>query len=199
MSKIPLCTLAGVLVVTAWRMNEWRTIKYIFYKRFKGAMAKFLVTMLATIVFDLTIAILIGVTLSLVLLVAELSHIRIKFDFIDADKLTYLNKPLPAKYEKVEVIYIMGAVIFANTDSILELQSRVDDKVPVIFSMRGTSYMDISGAGAFLELINTIKSKNIPVFIAGVSDDVKAMMTKSGVTQAVGEDNFYWSVEMILG
>src|SRR5699024_2487848 len=67
MAQIPLCALAGVLMVTAWRMNEWHTIRYIFSKRFKGAMIKFLATMIATILFDLTVAILIGVVIALVL------------------------------------------------------------------------------------------------------------------------------------
>lgn len=67
MAQIPLSALAGVLLVTAWRMNEWHTIRYIFSHKFKGAMVKFLATMIATIVFDLTIAILIGVVAALVL------------------------------------------------------------------------------------------------------------------------------------
>ena len=42
MSKIPLAALAGVLMVTAWRMNEWESIRYIFSHKFKGAMLEFL-------------------------------------------------------------------------------------------------------------------------------------------------------------
>lgn len=197
MSKIPLCALAGVLFVTAFKMNEWHTIKYIFKRRFKGAMAKFLVTMGATIIFDLTIAILIGVSLSLIILVAQLSHIRVRYDIFDSDKLTNLKEPIPAGFTKVEVVYIMGAVIFANTEKILELANMTNEKTAMIFSMRGTSYMDISGAGAFLEMLKIIKSKGIPVYIAGVSDEVKLMMKRSGVVDFVGKDNFYWSVEMI--
>ena len=198
MSSIPLCALAGVLMVTAFKMNEWHTIKYIIKKRFIGAMAQFLATMLATIVFDLTIAIVIGVMLSLILLVVQLSNLKIKFDYFDSEKFTDLNEPLPRRIEKAEIIYIMGAIIFANTDKILELTNRIHYKTAIIFSMRGTSYMDISGAGAFLEVIEVIKRKNIPIFIAGVSDDIKEMMKKTGIVDAVGEENFYWSVEMTI-
>ena len=53
MSKIPLSALAGVLMVTAWRMNEWKEIHYMFHKHLKTSMIQFSVTMLATIVFDL--------------------------------------------------------------------------------------------------------------------------------------------------
>ena len=61
MSRIPLSALAGVLMVTAWRMNEWESIRYIFSHRFKGGILKFLATMLATIIFDLTVAIALGI------------------------------------------------------------------------------------------------------------------------------------------
>lgn len=48
MAKLPLAALAGVLMVTAWRMNEWHSIRYIFSRKMRGAMAKFLITMDAT-------------------------------------------------------------------------------------------------------------------------------------------------------
>lgn len=60
MERIPLAALAGVLMVTAVRMNEWDAIRFIFGKRFKTDMIAFTITMLATIVLDLTRAILIG-------------------------------------------------------------------------------------------------------------------------------------------
>lgn len=198
MGLIPLSALAGVLFVTAFRMNEWHTIRYFFKNRFKSALIQFFVTMLATIVFDLTIAILIGVILSLMLLVVQISNLKIRFDYFDSEKFTDLNSPLPKRIKQAEVIYIMGAIIFSNTDKILELTSRMNYKTAIIFSMRGTTYMDISGASAFLEVIEAIKKRKIPVFIAGVSPDIKEIMKRSGIVEAVGADNFYWSVEMTI-
>ena len=61
MSQIPLAALAGVLMVVSWRMNEWVTINFILKGKFKGAILKFVVTMLTTIIVDLTTAIMIGV------------------------------------------------------------------------------------------------------------------------------------------
>jgi len=63
--------------------------------------------------------------------------------------------------------------------------------------MRGTSYMDISGAQAFLELVEELKKDKI-VYICGVSDSVKETMSRSGIVEVVGEENFYWSVERAL-
>lgn len=201
MSKIPLSALAGVLLVTAWRMNEWTEIKYIFTHKFKGAILKFTVTMLATIFFDLTVAIVIGVVVALVLLVARLSKLEIHYDRVHSKRLANItddSKNIAKKYSDAEVVYITGAIIFANTEQIADIYNSVKEKNEVIFSMRGASYIDISGAQAFLELIEELHKNNIKVDICGVSEAVKTMMDRSGITECVGEDNFYWSVQTAL-
>ena len=64
MALLPHSALAGVLMVTAWRMNEWHSIKSYFANKDAIAIASFFITMLATVVFDLTVAIIIGVVFS---------------------------------------------------------------------------------------------------------------------------------------
>ena len=64
MSQIPLSALAGILIVTAWRMNDWENIHFIFGHKFKSGITKFAITMVATVFLDLTKAIIIGVALS---------------------------------------------------------------------------------------------------------------------------------------
>ncbi len=195
MANIPLSALAGVLLVTAFRMNEWSTIKYIFSKKFKGAILKFLATMIATIIFDLTVAIAIGVVIALILLVSRLSKLEINYDDVNPERM---KTPLSDEYKNAKVIYITGAVLFANTKMISGVAEELKEKDMAIFSMRGTSYMDISGAQAFLELIEEFKKDNKAVYICGVSDSVKETMTRSGIVEAVGEESFYWSVERAL-
>lgn len=198
MACIPLSSLAGVLLITAWRMNEWSTIRYIFSRKFKGAILKFLATMAATILFDLTVAIVIGVVIALILLVVRLSKLEIHSDQVDPTRLHHQEGQLSAVYNHAEVVYITGSVIFANTHSIENLADDLADKSAVLFSMRGTSYMDISGAQAFLQLLRVLREKEIPVYICGVSDCVKEMMKRSGIVECVGSQNFYWSVERAL-
>lgn len=198
MARIPLSALAGVLLVTAWRMNEWDTIKYIFTHKFKGAMLKFLATMAATILFDLTIAIVTGVVIALVLLVRRLSRLEIHYDQVNPERLKNRKKPLAEVYAHAEVAYITGALIFANAQMIADMEENFEGKSAVLFSMRGTSYMDISGAQVFLELIESLHKKEIPVYICGVSDSVKEMMERSGIVDCAGKESFYWSVESAL-
>ncbi len=169
MSKIPLAALAGVLLVTAWRMNEWHTIKYIFSRRFKGAILKFLVTMIATIVFDLTVAILIGVAVSLVLLVAKLSKLSVHIDENDNDTSVVLS----------------GAALFANTERISEIYDLVSGDKEIEFIMTGLSYMDISAAQELLELVKRLKDDNVKFRFTGVSESVNTMMQRSGINDLI--------------
>lgn len=198
MAKIPLAALAGVLMVTALRMNEWETIHYIFSRKFKGAMLKFLVTMFATILFDLTVAIFIGVIIAFVLLVQRQSTLELHYSDVDPSRLKTQDRELSAQFDHAEVVYITGSIIFANTQEISDMAERFERKSAVLFSMRGTSYMDISGAQGFLELVESLKAKGIPVYICAVSDNVKIMMERSGILEALGEENFFWSVEEAL-
>lgn len=169
MSKIPLAALAGVLLVTAWRMNEWHTIKYIFSRKFKGAILKFLVTMIATIVFDLTVAILIGIAVSLVLLVAKLSKLSVHIDENDNDTS----------------VVIAGAALFANTAQIAQIYERIDGKKPVEFIMSGVSYMDISAAQELLELVKRLKESGISFSFTGTTEGVELMMKRSGISDLI--------------
>lgn len=198
MAQIPLSALAGVLLVTAWRMNEWHTIRYIFSHKFKGAMVKFLATMIATIVFDLTIAILIGVVAALVLLAVRQSHLEIHFDDVKPQRLQHPEDPVADRFDNAEVVYLTGAVLFANCEQITDLAGRFQGRSAVLFSMRGVSYMDVSGAQAFLELLEQLKAQELPVYICGLSDSVRLMMERSGIVELLGEDHFYWSVERAL-
>lgn len=198
MAQIPLSALAGVLLVTAWRMNEWHTIRYIFSHKFKGAMVKFLATMIATIVFDLTIAILIGVVAALVLLAVRQSHLEIHFDDVKPQRLQHPEDPVADRFDNAEVVYLTGAVLFANCEQITDLAGRFQGRSAVLFSMRGVSYMDVSGAQALLELLEQLKAQKLPVYICGLSDSVRLMMERSGIVELLGEDHFYWSVERAL-
>src|SRR5205085_1162725 len=69
--RIPLAALAGVLMITAWRMNEWESIHFFTRTRLKHAIAGVLVTMVATVALDLTQAILIGIAISALIYIRQ--------------------------------------------------------------------------------------------------------------------------------
>lgn len=156
MAQLPLSALAGVLIMTAWRMNEWDSIKYFFKNKMWGAVAKFSVTLVATVVFDLTIAIIIGVMFSLILLVSRIAKIEIEFSSIDNSSLPEKNDT--KNYERTVVVYLTGALFFANSQHIIdkiEKQNSAYDKFIIV--MRGIIYMDISAGQSILEFLKEEK------------------------------------------
>lgn len=198
MAKIPLPALAGVLMVTAFRMNDWEEIKYIIAHRFKGASMKYTVTMGATIIFDLTTAIMIGIITALILLVNRLSNIEINYEKVDMNRIHNTDATLAKRYENAIVAYLTGSVLFANTQHIEEMENHAEDYNTVLLSMRGVSYMDISGAIAFMHVLSSLQNQGKKIILCGVPNKTMTMLHRSGIYEMVGEENFYWSVERAL-
>ena len=144
MAKIPLSALAGVLMVTAWRMNEWHSIKTIFKKKQYTAIAKFAITMIATVVFDLTVAIIIGIVFSIFvyLFKVRFSPQRLKLEVESTDEKTIVNA--------------RGALFFANTKKLENalLKASENDKA-VVLSLEQIVYVDTSA----IELLCELKEK----------------------------------------
>ena len=149
MSQIPLAALAGVLMITAWRMNEWDSIKYIFSHKFKSAITQFVATMLATVAFDLTIAIVLGVFIGLALFVANCAKMEISINHVDPNRMDMGE--IHENVSKWSVIYLSGPMFFMTTEALSTRLSEVEDHEKIIFSMRGVPSIDITAVNMLME------------------------------------------------
>lgn len=190
MAKIPLSALAGVLMVTAWRMNEWHEIRYIFKNKFGTAIIEFVVTLIATVIFDLTIAILIGVLMATFLFVAK--HSQIKIDISDVDLSRMKGDDITADHSYTKMVYLTGPLFFVTKDKFSESIEQINDVKNIIFSMRAVTSIDQSAIGAFKAIVSKFAGNNVNVLFCGVQPDVKEIFDRSGLTVEIGEDNFYW-------
>jgi SulP family sulfate permease len=198
MSQIPLAALAGVLIVTAWRMNDWEAIAYIFGHRFKVAIVTFLVTMLATIVFDLTEAILLGAFLSGAVFLNQSASIDIQIDEVDPEKLRKRGIENAGHCRHVRIAYLTGPLFFAATSNFNEAFSRLDNTHGLILSMRGVPLIDTSGLQAMLALLQKLAARNITLCVAGLHERVSQVMARGGVLSAIGSDNIFWSADQAI-
>ena len=197
MSAIPLSALAGVLIVTAWRMNEWHVIKDIFNKKLKSSISKFLITMAATVIFDLTIAIIIGVFFSVVMFVIKVSDMQINVSDIDPNKLqdkTQYND----HHKRTCVIYITGPLYFGTANKLEEKLSGFAEKDVLIFSMRGVPLADISGVKVLEDLCLRLSQQNKAVYFTCIQPAVMEMFERCGMKEYIGEDKFFWSTDKVL-
>ena len=200
MSQIPLSALAGVLMVTAWRMNEWHAIRFMLKRKLVSSLVMFFATMLATILFDLTIAILVGVGISVVLLLGRLSKLEIRYAPIDCERVAITDAVMRRHLEKAVACYVNGPIMFANAQTVESMADKMAGYHTVYMSLRGVSDMDISGAQAMTHLAETLKARGTALVLTGMQDRTRQMADRCGLTEAVGEQMIFHGMERaILG
>ncbi len=196
MSAIPLSALAGVLIVTAWRMNDWKNIHYIFDHKFKSGMMKFFITMAATVVLDLTQAIIIGVAFSVILILIKLTDIDITVSEIESDRLEEIGIKLPKLSGKVRIAYLTGAIFFAVIDKLTKtLYEQEGVTEGLILSMRGVPVIDLSGIQALVELVEELEANGTEVYLTSVQPKVLEEMRRGGLIDLIGEEYVFQSAE----
>lgn len=198
MARIPLAALAGVLMVTAIRMNEWDAIKFIFGKLFKTDMIAFTITMLATIVLDLTQAIMIGTFLAGAVFLNKIASIDIDVQEVDIDRLKQKGIETEGKCRHVRVAFLTGPLFFAATGQFNEAFSNLGDTHALILSMRGVSLVDTAGLEAIHHLHERLHKQGGTLMFAGIHDNARKMMERGGLVNLIGEDNFFWSSDQAI-
>ena len=196
MSRIPLSALAGVLMVTAWRMNDWQEIKTLFHNKVKTNISQYLITMCATVVFDLTVAIVIGVMVSIILFVLNNSHLHIEVRDIDKDRV---GKDLKHHHQKTRIMYLSGPIFFGTQEQMTQVLDEIDDSLEaIIFSMRGVPSIDDSGIHEFFDIVDRLQSNNCKIKFSGVQEEVMAQFKRNHFDEYVGKDSFCWDAIMAL-
>jgi sulfate permease, SulP family len=198
MGRIPLAALAGVLMVTAVRMNEWDAIKFIFGKRFKTDMIAFTITMLATIVLDLTQAILIGSFLAGAVFLNKIASIDIDVQEVDVDRLKQKGITTEGKCQHVRVAFLTGPLFFAATGQFNEAFQNLKGTHALILSMRGVSLIDTAGIEAIHRLHERLHKQGGTLMFAGVHDNAYDMMKRGGLVETIGKKNFFWSSDQAI-
>jgi SulP family sulfate permease len=201
---IPMACLAGVLVIVAYNMSDWRTFRSLL-KNPKSDVIVLLVTFFLTVIFDLTIAIEIGILLAMVLLVkriSETSNISVIKDELnmesDAEKTADNDKlTLP---EGVEVYEIDGPFFFGIANKFEESMRLINTKRPKIriIRMRKVPFMDSTGLHNLESLYRLSHKENIQLVLSGVNDKIKAMLNKSGLADKIGKENICSNINEAL-
>lgn len=190
MSQIPLAALAGALMMTAWRMNEWSSIRHLFACRFKRGIAKYSITMLTTVVFDLTIAIAVGVIFSIAFFLVHISRLQVSISELDASKM---RLPVEASHH-IQVIYITGPIFFGSQDHLESELAKATGDV-LILSMRGVPFADTSAVAFFMEYCQERQKEGVTILFSSIQPAVKTMLDRAGVTDLIGEDAFYFNAK----
>ncbi len=198
-AQVPYAALAGVLLVTAWRMNEWPAITSMFSKKQISALLKFVITLAATVAFDLTVAIIIGVVVSALLFIFNASKLDISSSQVKNELLHTCEDNIEEQHGNTTVVYITGPLFFGNAERLPEqVHTLVSDSSIVILSMRGVPMIDTTGQEVLLDLIRACQMAGQTVMLCGLNDQVRNRLDTAGLADLLSESAIFPSVDRAL-
>lgn len=193
-NMVPMACLAAVLMVVAYNMSGWRTIRAILHNP-KSDISVLLVTFLLTVIFDLTIAIEIGLMLAVVLFlrrVMENTQIRVYSEQLDVAEGTEATTHEVLDVAKgVEVYEIDGPFFFGVATKFDEIMrsSMGDTPIVRIIRMRKVPFIDSTGIHNLEILIRSSQAKGIHIVLSGVNPTVKSVLEHTGIDRLIGSDH----------
>jgi SulP family sulfate permease len=191
---IPLCGLAGIMLVVAYNMSEWRTFRSQLNGRRSDA-AVLLITFGLTVIIDLTVAIEVGLVVAAVLFIRSISGTSnvksVTNGFGDDSELddldSFITAPIPAG---VKVFQISGPMFFGAAYKFKESLAVVD-KLPkvIVVRMRYVPFIDATGLHTLQDVFTTFKEQGTAFVLSGVQPDTLEAIRKSGLLAKIGKGN----------
>lgn len=200
---IPMACLAGVLVVVSYNMSEWRTFRSLLKNPAHDVMV-LLVTFFLTVIFDLTIAIEIGLLLAMVLFMRrmmETTQVSVSTDRLDlsADGEIRHDDEVLKIPSGVEVYEIDGPFFFGVANKFDECMKQLSTKPRIrIIRMRKVPFIDSTGLHNLESLCRLSQREHIHIILSGVNDQVRAMIMKSRIDERIGRENICGDIHEAL-
>ncbi|MBR6968421.1 MAG: STAS domain-containing protein [Ruminococcus sp.] len=198
-SYIPMPTIAAILFIVAYNMCGWRNIRNTVKTAPKSDIAVLFVTLILTVVFDLVVAIGVGMVMAALLFMKRMAdvteaHAWVDVDDEDTDPDNILLKKIP---KNTRVFEINGPMFFAASDKYKYVLS--DKNIDVLcIRMRNVPAMDATGAEALMRIVKRCERHNVKVIFSHVNEQPMRVMTKAGFIDQVGKENFCDHIDTAL-
>ena len=200
---IPMACLAGVLVVVSYNMSEWRTFRALL-RNPKSDITVLLITFFLTVIFDLTVAIEVGLVIACLLFmrrVAETTEISVITDEINPNEELDIavNEESLIVPKGVEVYEINGPYFFGIANKFEEQMVQLGDRPKVrIIRMRKVPFIDSTGIHNLTNLCKMSKKERITIVLSGVNEKVHHVLEKSGFYELLGEENICENINVAI-
>ena len=195
---IPMQTIAAILFVVAYNMCQWRTFVHLIRTAPKSDIIVLLTTFILTVVFDLVVAIEIGMVLACLLFIKRMS------EETHVDSWTYVDDDTPDVDEhlrrlplQIRVYEITGPLFFGAADAIEHIVVK-DFTTCLILRMRSVPALDSTALNALQNLTKVCESKGITLVFSHVNEQPMKVMVKSGFVDLVGKENFCPNIRAAL-
>lgn len=201
---IPMACLAGVLVVVSYNMCGWRSFMALM-KNPKSDVTVLLITFFLTIIFDLTVAIEVGLIIACLLFMKRMSEttdVKVIMDEInpnDESDIKLENNEHLTIPDGVEVYEINGPYFFGAGNRFEEIMARFGHRPKVrIIRMRKVPFVDSTGIHNLTNLCIMSQKEGIQIVLSGVNPNVHEVLARSGFYELVGEENICSHINIAL-
>ena len=195
---IPMPTIAAILFIVAYNMCQWRTFRDLVKTAPKSDILVLIVTFVLTVIFDLVVAIEIGMVLACLLFIKRMS------EETHADSWVYTDDDTPDIDEhlqklplQIRVYEITGPLFFGAADAIEHIVVK-DFTRCLVLRMRGVPALDSTAMNALQNLVKTCESKEITLVFSHVNEQPMHVMEKAGFVELVGKENFQSNISAAL-
>ena len=195
---IPMPTIAAILFIVAYNMCQWRIFVHLIKTAPKSDIIVLISTFVLTVIFDLVVAIEIGMVLACLLFIKRMS------EETQAESWTYVDddtqdvdeqlRKLPLQ---IRVYEITGPLFFGAADAIEHIVVK-DFTTCLVLRMRSVPAIDSTAMNALQDLICVCESKGITVVFSHVNEQPMKVMQKTGFVELVGEENFCPNISAAL-
>jgi SulP family sulfate permease len=196
---IPMPTIAAILFVVAYNMSGWRNIRNTVKTAPKSDIAVLFVTLVLTVVFDLVVAIGVGMVMAALLFMKRMAdvteaHAWVDVDDEDTDPDNILLKKIS---QNTRVFEINGPMFFAASDKYKYVLS--DKNIDVLcIRMRNVPAIDATGVEALMRIVKRCDRNNVKVVFSHVNEQPMKAMTKAGFVDKIGKENFCDHIDTAL-
>ncbi len=200
---IPMATLAAVLIIVAYNMSEHHIFRRLL-KSPRSDVIVLLTTFFLTVIFDLTIAIEVGMVLAVILFMKRMASVSnidvIKRELKDVDEFVDTNsiqtKVIP---EGVEVYEINGPFFFGAASKFKEIMQRIENPPKVmILRMRNVQAIDATGLNLLSQILRDNEKSNTRLILSGVHTQPLFALTQYKLVDEVGEENIFGNIDDAL-
>lgn len=195
---IPMPTIAAILFIVAYNMCQWRTFVNLVKTTPKSDIIVLVTSFVLTVIFDLVVAIEVGMVLACLLFIKRMS------EETKVNGWTYVDEDTPDVDEhlqklplQIRVYEISGPLFFGAAGVIEEIVVK-DFTTCLVLRMRSVPALDSTALNALKDLVQVCKSKGITIVFSHVNDQPMKVMEKAGFIELVGEENFQPSISAAL-
>ncbi|RGS45420.1 SulP family inorganic anion transporter [Holdemanella biformis] len=195
---IPMPTIAAILFIVAYNMCQWRTFVNLVKTAPKSDVIVLVTSFVLTVIFDLVVAIEVGMVLACLLFIKRMS------EETKVNGWTYVDEDTPDVDEHLQKlplqirVYEISGPLFFGAASVIEEIAVKDFTTCLVLRMRSVPALDSTALNALKDLVQVCKSKGITIVFSHVNDQPMKVMEKAGFIELVGKVNFQPSISAAL-